>query len=553
MYDCPNCAGSLKFDIQTQKMKCDSCSTLIDIYKLEDDRGMADERRADELDEEFDEEYEVTMFTCPQCGGRIYSMDTQAAGFCSYCGAATVLNSRLENVVRPKYIVPFRITKNRCVDIYRNYIKQKKFIPKEFRDENSIESFRGIYVPFWVYKAKQDDLVSFQAVQYKDEFRGKMKYTYKVSGILDCDYYGALHDASGALEDDIGEQLLPYDLDRFQKFSPAYLSGFYADIADVDPDVYNRYIARVIEQVTVENLKQHPMLHGYIVGEDPSEEFDFKTRMVKADLVMLPVWLLSYRKGNRIAYIAVNGLTGKIAADMPISPPKYIISSFIFSLPVFAFIKWVLTATEHTTFSELGIQALGYIVAWLAVIVMSIYTNDMYWIWERENRYGDLGKDYVQKGAYSFAMKWRGILKKEKLDNAISSTAWTIGSVCFIGIIAIGLSPLSGYTIGGYNIIFLLFGLSLVSGLLSTSIIGLRRMLRITAKGRFLGYLVTLAGVLGPFIVFWLPVEASVMYLAIFLSALCGIYAFTDLIKRYNVLCTRKLPQYRYEGGDHYV
>ena len=144
MYDCPNCAGSLKFDIQTQKMKCNNCSTLIDIYKLEDERGMADERRADELDEEFDEEYEVTMFTCPQCGGKIYSMDTQAAGFCSYCGATTVLNSRLENVVRPKYIVPFRITKNRCVDIYRNYMKQKKFIPKEFRDENYIESFRGI-------------------------------------------------------------------------------------------------------------------------------------------------------------------------------------------------------------------------------------------------------------------------------------------------------------------------------------------------------------------------------------------------------------------------
>lgn len=81
MYECPNCAGNLKFDIETQQMKCYNCSTLIDPYKLEDGKGVADERKADEFDDEFNEEYEVTMFSCPQCGGKIYSMDTQTAGF----------------------------------------------------------------------------------------------------------------------------------------------------------------------------------------------------------------------------------------------------------------------------------------------------------------------------------------------------------------------------------------------------------------------------------------------------------------------------------------
>lgn len=553
MYDCPNCAGNLKFDIQTQKMKCDNCSTLLDPYMLDEKKGMARERAADEIDEEYSEDYEVTMFSCPQCGGKIYSIDTQAAGFCSFCGSATVLSSRLERVVKPQYIVPFAITKNRCIDIFRNYMKKAKFIPKELRDENSIESFRGIYVPFWVYKAKQDDLVSFNAVQYKTELRGKMKYTYKVSGYLDCDYFGAVHDASAAFEDDISEQLLPYDLDKFQRFTPAFLSGFYADIADVTPKLYEKYIANVIGQVTLNNLKQHPQMHGYIVGDDPFEEFDFKTRMIDARLVMLPVWLLSYRKGDRIAYIAVNGLTGKIAADMPISPSKYIVESFIISLPVFALIKWVLTVTGHNVFSNLGIRVFGYIAAWFAVWVMYIYTTNMYWIWERGSRFGDLGKDYALGGVAGFRSKWSRILKKEKIDGVISKVTWSLSSVCIVGGIGGGMTSLSDYEIGGYNLIFLLFGLSLIIASLGISIVGLRLISRIDTRNKFIGYLLALVGIIGSHIVYWIPVGPGLMYLAVFVSAVCGIYTFMDLILRYNILCTRKLPQYQYQGGDHYV
>lgn len=35
------------------------------------------------------------------------------------------------------------------------------------------------------------------------------------------------------------------------------------------------------------------------------------------DLALFPVWFLSYRKGERIAYAAINGQTGKAAAVLP--------------------------------------------------------------------------------------------------------------------------------------------------------------------------------------------------------------------------------------------
>ena len=35
MVQCPNCGGILKFDIASQQMKCDSCSSQFDPYAFE--------------------------------------------------------------------------------------------------------------------------------------------------------------------------------------------------------------------------------------------------------------------------------------------------------------------------------------------------------------------------------------------------------------------------------------------------------------------------------------------------------------------------------------
>ena len=68
MYECPNCAGNLKFDISRQQLFCEYCGTQVDPY------GYEKKRDAQEA-EPLSEEYEVTVFTCPQCGGEILSED----------------------------------------------------------------------------------------------------------------------------------------------------------------------------------------------------------------------------------------------------------------------------------------------------------------------------------------------------------------------------------------------------------------------------------------------------------------------------------------------
>jgi hypothetical protein len=50
---------------------------------------------------------------------------------------------------------------------------------------------------------------------------------------------------------------------------------------------------------------------------------------------LFPVWFLSYRNHGRVAYSVVNGLTGKMSTDTPISVAKYLLFSLLLAIPLF--------------------------------------------------------------------------------------------------------------------------------------------------------------------------------------------------------------------------
>ena len=75
------------------------------------------------------------------------STDTSVAEFCSFCGASTILQSRVSRQLRPAHIIPFRQTKDACKKAFIARMKRSPFTPDELKDEKHIDSFRGIYMP----------------------------------------------------------------------------------------------------------------------------------------------------------------------------------------------------------------------------------------------------------------------------------------------------------------------------------------------------------------------------------------------------------------------
>lgn len=378
MIQCPNCGGNLKFSPSVQNMNCEHCNSQFDPYQFDSKTQDAEER----------ELYEVTVFTCPQCGGEILSTDNAAAGFCSYCGASTILYSRISKEHRPRYIVPFRRTKEDCKKAYKKLMSRAIFAPKELKDETCIDSFRGIYMPYWSYEVVQEGSLSL--LGEKQNRRGDYIITkyFSLTGEIDSWYDGIYYDASSAFEDRISEHLAPFNIGERKDFTPAFLSGFYADIPDVSRKVYENDAKGKVWEENLKRIKQTPQFASCYMKTTGAGIMipDAKVRMVEE--TMFPVWFMSYRKKDRVIYATVNGQTGKVVADLPIAPTKYIITSLLLAVPIFLLLNWLLVLTP---------SVLTIWIALIGVLTLFLYGIESRQIAKRNSLEEDKGRNWANQ------------------------------------------------------------------------------------------------------------------------------------------------------------
>ena len=106
---CPSCGGTLRFDIQKQKLVCEYCESEFAPDSIAE-MGGAGESEAFGSEPES-ETMDAKIFTCPNCGAEVFATDLDAVEYCSYCGTFVTLESRLAKLQKPSYILPFTITK----------------------------------------------------------------------------------------------------------------------------------------------------------------------------------------------------------------------------------------------------------------------------------------------------------------------------------------------------------------------------------------------------------------------------------------------------------
>lgn len=376
MFECPNCGGNLKFDISSQQLACENCQTSADPYAFDTSENGAVEQTV----------FDATIFTCPQCGGEILSTDTSVAEFCSFCGASTILYSRIRKEKRPAYIIPFQKTKEDCKNAYSAFMKKAIFAPDDFKDPKRIDSFRGIYMPYWAFHMTQNQPFTLKGT--RTHTRGNYTYTdhYALSGELDASYQGLSYDASSSFDDNISEKLAPYNIKEIKPFTPAYLSGFYADTSDVPSSVYALDATETASNASMNEIFRTPAFSSYsLMG---NSDIQLNTDISNADSAMFPVWFLSYRNGDRVAYATINGQTGKIVSDLPVDLKKYMIGSLLLAIPIFILLNLFFTITPRTLLA---------ITTGIAVLAMILFMGESSQIKKKETGENDRGKLYRER------------------------------------------------------------------------------------------------------------------------------------------------------------
>lgn len=324
MAHCPNCGGEVRFSIESQDMECQSCKTHFDPK----DYNQTPEGMETDV-------YKTQVFTCPNCGAEIESTDLSATGFCAYCGSAVVFESRVKEEKKPQKIIPFQITKEQCKKIYLNKIRSFYYRKNDLEDSAYLERFVGFYLPYWLYNFAFHEKLQLEGRKQYQSGNYSIKEDYALSGFLQGEVDGIPFDASLRFDDNISGVIAPFSKEKMQDFSPNYLLGFYSEISDTEEQSYvGEAFSFLGEEVGRELMGENGFHSPDILLKKPFYP-DAIEKTVSVDRAMFPIWFLSYKKGDRIAYAVVNGETGKIYCDIPIEERKFYWASFLLTIPIF--------------------------------------------------------------------------------------------------------------------------------------------------------------------------------------------------------------------------
>ncbi|MBP5281558.1 MAG: hypothetical protein J6Z22_03570 [Lachnospiraceae bacterium] len=406
-YRCPGCSSTLEFFPEMGKMYCMYCGASYSVEelnaKLEPEmpaeqampsmqpmgaaqampsmqpmgtaQAMAQDMQPANPALELEKErrhatIDMQILHCNSCGAELAVNGVEVSSFCVYCGQAAVVLDRVEQYLKPDYVMPFVVTKDQAESTIRTKITQGFYVPNDIKNFET-EKLRGIYIPFWLYDMYYGD---DQYWKYTVK-RGKSSVTRYSHRLAECHFHKLTLDASKNFNDDSSQRLEPYNMDALKEFDPMYLSGFYADRFDVGMEDTER-LATTRAKLMFNNAVQATVHHGGAKMEYSSPV----SKVLKREYGLLPVWFLTFHNGGFPYTIMVNGQTGKMVGAVPFVKAKVI-----------------------ATFALLAIVLCGILIPGLAFATNGILTGDV------EGR-AVIG--YFSILAFAIIFVWKGAIER---------------------------------------------------------------------------------------------------------------------------------------------
>jgi hypothetical protein len=141
------------------------------------------------------------------------------------------------------------------------------------------------------------------------------------------------------MDDTLMDSIEPYEYSTMVEFNTAYLSGYLAEKYDVDAEQnkerVNKRIRNSVEQLFKRDVTGYTTVH--------TEGANINLDHGKVRYALLPVWMVNTVYNDKRYTFAMNGQTGKLTGELPVSPLR----SFVMVSAVFAVLTAVFGCIIH--------------------------------------------------------------------------------------------------------------------------------------------------------------------------------------------------------------
>jgi len=341
-YPCKQCGAQLTYNATSQQMVCNYCgySEVIPTSK----EAIVEYEYNDALLQPQATGWgtETRTIQCENCGAKTTFAAGQISSACAFCGSPKVVETPSNtNLIRPESLVPFQIDKNAAAQKFREWLNGLWFRPGDLKKMAELAKISGIYLPFWTYDANTQSWWEAEAGYYyyttetyteQDANGNTVVQTREVQHIRwepASGHYQAFFDdelifASVGLSQKMVEGLYPYDTGRLAPYQSAYLAGWLAEEYKVDVKEGWQRAQKVIGD------KIYAACENLIPGDthrNLSVETAFSNIAYKH--VLLPLWIAAYLYRDKSYQFLVNGQTGKVSGDAPLSWVKILSLIFV--------------------------------------------------------------------------------------------------------------------------------------------------------------------------------------------------------------------------------
>ncbi len=351
---CDACGSEMTFDPGTQGLHCNHCGNRKELPSSSDriiERSFSDTFSLSNQPTGLD--VEAKLFHCNNCGSNT-AVDPDMVSFtCPFCSSTNVNESAFDRrMIRPAGVLPFKVTKNTAVDLFKTWIgKGKLFRPSKLDKLARMDGINSVYLPFWTYDAQtasnwhaEAGYHYYESQTYTDsdgntQTRQVQKTRWvPVSGYYEQYFNDVLVVGSHGLKQNEVEKISPFELNDVVNYDSRFILGHESEV--YQKDVHEGY--KVADDIMDDEIRSQCSRR---VPGDTQRNLRINTRKSKVTFkhLLLPVWIAAYQfKGKTFRFI-VNGQTGKVSGKKPTSWGKVIIAILI-AAGVIGGLVWLLSS-----------------------------------------------------------------------------------------------------------------------------------------------------------------------------------------------------------------
>jgi predicted RNA-binding Zn-ribbon protein involved in translation (DUF1610 family) len=262
---------------------------------------------------------------CEACGADLSLEPTQISSRCPFCGSNQVINRQpTADGLRPGYLIPFKLDAATCQQRARDWLGKGWMFPKELSGAGNSALTQGIYLPFWTFSAHihaaWEAQVGYERTESYYDAGAKAWRTRVVidwrwqKGSVGVPVQDMLEPGMKNVSLRLLGKINPFDLGGLVAYEAEFLAGWQAKNYDIPlQPAWDSAKTRMREQAKTACYTDIPTPHV----RSFSMAADFEDESWR--LILLPVYLSTYRYQDKPYQVMLNGQTGKIAGQKPVA------------------------------------------------------------------------------------------------------------------------------------------------------------------------------------------------------------------------------------------